>query len=87
LAAKYGQVEFLKFLLVAGANVNHAGPDGRTPLYYAIYSRSNEAVRLLVASGALLDVRDSVGYSPYDYAVSRSQTEILELLRSRNEED
>ena len=85
LAAKYGRTEVVKILLELGADVNIVGPDNRTPIYFAIYSRSIEVVRLLIAAGARLDVQDSVGYSPYNYAVSRSQTGILELLRKEDE--
>ncbi|MFG2220771.1 ankyrin repeat domain-containing protein [Streptomyces sp. NPDC048685] len=52
----------LAALLDAGAPVEHPGGDGRTALYLAAeFSQSPEAVELLIARGAELDITDGHG--------------------------
>lgn len=51
-AAYKGQIEVVKQLIDAGANVNKIDTRGRTPLDYAVSMRRSEVVKLLVKAGA-----------------------------------
>jgi ankyrin repeat protein len=57
----------LSVLLAAGANVIAATADGATALHQAV-GRGDQIVKLLVESGARLDVKDKFGRTPLDVA-------------------
>src|SRR5262249_15184035 len=61
LAAHFGKLEVLKFLISRGADVNSVSkhPMNVTALHAALFGRRNDAVNLLLASGA--DVRPKRG--------------------------
>ena len=82
LASLRGQVEALRRVIEAGADVNRVSADlysHATALHHAVHSGSLDAVRVLVEAGADLDARDAVyhgtalqwaeqsrGKAPYD---------------------
>ncbi len=78
-AAKGGDLEGIKEFLAAGVD-----PDEKTaftfgaPLHVA---STKEIAELLIAKGADVNVKDNSGYTPLDYAISRSHPEIADLLR------
>jgi ankyrin repeat protein len=78
-AAKGGDLEGIKEFLAAGVD-----PDEKTaftfgaPLHVA---STKEIAELLIAKGADVNVKDNGGYTPLDYAISRSHPEIADLLR------
>ncbi|PYU23021.1 MAG: hypothetical protein DMG32_16890 [Acidobacteria bacterium] len=51
----------LKLLINAGADVNSAGPQGQTPLVFAVGSVRPANVEILLAAGAKLEARDPSG--------------------------
>jgi RNA polymerase sigma factor (sigma-70 family) len=61
LAAHFGKLEVLEYLISRGADVNSVSrhPMNVTPLHAALFGRQTEAVNILVASGA--DVRPKRG--------------------------
>ena len=77
-AAWCGAAECTQLLLDAGARVNAAANNGRTPLHYAAgplnvpvdrpQPDNTEVVRLLAASGAALDAGDNRARTPLHYA-------------------
>lgn len=62
-AVRNGQVGAVRLLIDAGADVNHPGANGETPLRNAFYGEPNavEIVQLLLAHGADPDIKDSQG--------------------------
>jgi len=75
VAAFYGNVKMLSFLLGTGVNpngypTNNSGfHQHATPLHQAVSSGSLECVELLVGAGASLDARDKVyDGTPMDWA-------------------
>ncbi len=78
-AAHLNQLDAVKDLLAAGANVNAATPPaeascenpmqhyGRTPLMYAAENASVEVMDALLAAGASIEVKDSEGLGIDDY--------------------
>jgi ankyrin repeat protein len=89
LAAQHGQVAVLRLLLDSGEDPNRYNPDGfhshSTPLHQAIWSDHLEAVKLLVARGARLDIKDTIYDStPIGWAEYGERKEIAEYLRDQN---
>ena len=78
-AARYGNVEAMKFLLQHGADINETSIDGGSGLISASYKGHVEAVRFLLEKGAdismLLDQRNALYW-----AVDRQHPEIVDLL-------
>ena len=62
-AVRNGQVGAVRLLIDAGADVNHPGANGETPLRNALYGEPNavEIVQLLLAHGADPDIKDGQG--------------------------
>jgi len=69
----------VRALIAAGADVNHADADGRTPLMMAAMHGWEGAVKELLAAKALAASRDREGLSAIDYA---GDSAIVELLKA-----
>jgi ankyrin repeat protein len=67
-------------LLKHGANINHAGVDGRTPLINAIVSDDLATVKFLLAHGADIDHVDAAGINAMQYATYMGNVEIVNSL-------
>jgi hypothetical protein len=68
-------------LLDHGADANvQGGRFRRSALLLAATAGSEETVKLLLAKGADVNARDSRGYSPLQWALSRGETSIAKLL-------
>lgn len=77
-----GDINAVRLLLYAGANVNHISAGGYTALYQAIYrDRDNkqELIRLLLENGANPDLEWGMGISPRLAAETSEQDEVLSL--------
>jgi ankyrin repeat protein len=88
LAAQLGHVEILQLLLDAGEDPNRYNPKGNhghsTPLHQAVWSGHDAVVRLLVARGARLDIKDTIYEgTPLGWAEYGGRTEIAEYLRTK----
>jgi hypothetical protein len=87
LAAQHGHADVVQLLLNAAVDPNRYNPDGfhshSTPLHQAISSDHPEVVRVLVESGASLDINDTIYQgTPLDWAKYLMRSEIAELLTS-----
>ncbi len=81
-AAWHGHGECVALLIEHGADVNiQGGPFGRSPVLCAATTGSEDTVRLLLARGANVDAKDWKGDTALDWAMSRGNTRIVELLR------
>ena len=80
-AAKNGQTERVKDLLVSGANVDTQAADGFTALKWAVVRGHTGTVQALLEAGADMDVRDNSGKTPLVLATEEDLTEIVELLK------
>ena len=91
--AKYGSVnplcisiykndfEMVKKLIKLGADVNEFS-GGKTPLMYAARFNKTEIIKLLIANGAQLKLKDKKGNSALDYAKHSNATDAATLLTS-----
>lgn len=66
MAAYAGDVQTVRRLLDAGADVNQQDKEGRTPLYLATQEGYMEVMELLIARGA--DVNQGTGHDPGEFA-------------------
>jgi ankyrin repeat protein len=88
LAADFGYVEIVRWLLDAGEDPNRYNPVGghshTTPLHQAAGGGHVEVVRLLVERGARLDLKDILWRAtPADWASHAGETEIEAYLRGK----
>ncbi|MCW3098860.1 MAG: ankyrin repeat and protein 1 isoform [Chthonomonadaceae bacterium] len=76
----------VNFLLDAGMDLNAPGfvgneyMGGHTPIFHAIQIGHQEMMRLLIARGARLDVRDVRGETPLHWAADSRGPEAMEIL-------
>jgi ankyrin repeat protein len=68
LAVYTSQIDVVKMLLGAGADVNGSGDMQRTPLHYAAIEDEAEIAGILAERGAQLDAIDAHGNTPLYYA-------------------
>jgi ankyrin repeat protein len=82
LAAYFGKIEAVKYLIKAGAEVNSPSRNslGVTPLQSAVAGGHLEITRLLLAAGASPNVRERGGYTPLHAAAQNGDVEIVRSL-------
>jgi ankyrin repeat protein len=90
LAAQQGHSEIVALLLDTGLDPNRLNPESNhphcTPLHQAVLGGHEAVVRLLVARGARLDIRDTIWHgTPLGWAIhggGKDRERIAECLRS-----
>ena len=95
LAAQQGHAEIVALLLGTGLDPNRFNPASNhphcTPLHQAVLGGHEDVVRLLVARGARLDIRDTVwNGTPLGWAIHggcRDRERMIECLRELGAED
>lgn len=77
-AARYGEVAAARLLLEAGADVNHRGANGATPLRDALRGGPHavEIAQLLLAHGANPDIKDDQGRTAREISYGYGAPEI-----------
>ena len=78
-AARYGDLVRMQ-LLLGHISVNELNSDNNNALWFACFSNSAEAVRLLLDNGADIDNQNVNGATALIYSASAGKTEIVELL-------
>jgi ankyrin repeat protein len=79
-AVTYGNLDFIDFLVIRGANVNAADHTGLTPLHVAAMLRRIDEAESLLKHGAQLEARDAFGDTPFQTAAIFGQSEMLQFL-------
>jgi hypothetical protein len=90
LAAQHGHADIVGCLLSTGLDPNRFNPESNhphsTPLHQAVLGGHEAVVRLLVAHGARLDIRDTIWHgTPLGWAIhggGKDQPRMAECLRS-----
>lgn len=78
--------EDVKLLQAAGARINDADNQGMTALHSAAEHGWNDTVKVLVADGADLQPKSSIGLTPIDYAAGRHPRAFLEPEHTKHED-
>ncbi|KAM0517681.1 hypothetical protein ACHAPE_004654 [Trichoderma viride] len=73
----------VKILLAFGADVNQAGVDGKTALFYAAQKDDARLAILLLEYGAEINVFSSTGDTPLTTAITHNSHHVLQLLLER----
>jgi len=81
-AARTGDLNAVKFLLAAGANVNARDDDGNTALYYAVDNDYPHVVRILLSAGANPDTETRRSSVLYIAAANGHLAAVKELVRA-----
>jgi len=79
-AARKGDVNAIRQLVSAGADINQRASRGQTPLMLAVIERELQATETLIKLGADLDVRDSNGETALHHAITSADDSIVSLL-------
>jgi uncharacterized protein len=84
--SSWGDVNAVKILIRAGADVNAIGDQGATPLFNAVIGKSLDVISHLLISGADPQRKNAYGRSVIDYAknVSAPAEIIKKLSQTRN---
>lgn len=78
----WGDLESVKILIDAGADVNAKGDNGCSPLFNAVIGRNPKVIELLIKSGSSAGLRNDDGRSVLEYAQNiNSSKEIINALR------
>ena len=82
LAAYFGQLEAVEYLIKAGAELNSSSKNDLdvTPLQSAVAGSHLEIARLLLENGASPNVRERGGYTPLHVAAHNGDVEIVRSL-------
>lgn len=73
--------DVISFLVKQGADVNHTGPDGDSPLHIAVKSDFRVLTRLLISHGADVNQKDKSRNTPLWHAVGHHNRAISQLLK------
>jgi ankyrin repeat protein len=87
VAVAYGPAPLVKALLDAGAKVDVKDARGFTPLHLAVSSEAQDPaiVRMLLAKGAVPDVKTNDAESPGDWAAKFRNPQVMSLLKVNSE--
>jgi len=72
------QLTIVESLISAGADINHIGEYGKTPLILATESNSPKIVSKLLLSGADISIRDKNGSTALDIAIDWEYEDIIQ---------
>ena len=81
-ASRAGSVEFIRTLVLSGADVNSIDETGKTALTDAIQMNQTDAVKELLERKASPVMQDMYGRNAFHEAVEYSSVELITLLRS-----
>ena len=78
-AAEQNDTASIEQILISGSPIDECDEKGRTALQAATHAGNIEAARLLINSGADVNIKDDIQDSPYLYAAAEGPVEILKM--------
>lgn len=79
----WGELDSVKILLEAGANVNAKGDNGAPPLFNAVIGGNPAVVELLINSGANRNLKNDDDRSVFEYAQNIGSSEAILAILNR----
>lgn len=79
----WGDLEAVKILISAGANVNAKGDQGATPLFNAVIGENPDVISFLLKSGADPKIANNYNRQVLDYAKNVSASPLILQLFER----
>jgi len=73
-------LNFTKYLIEIGADVNAKSERGYTPLNIAVFNQDIDTAKLLIKHGADVNINSSSNSNNLDYSIFRKNTELAKLL-------
>jgi ankyrin repeat protein len=80
IASEHANIPVVKALLAKGCDINKQTANGATALHLAVFWASMPVVKLLVESGARLDIKNNKDRRPHDLAAHYGHQEICAYL-------
>jgi uncharacterized protein len=81
VACNRSNLEEVKALVLAGANINSVGDMGNTPLHEAVGANNPEIVEFLLLSGADLSIRNEFEQTAKEIAELMERNAVLEVFQ------
>jgi ankyrin repeat protein len=83
VAAIWGDVEAIRLLVGAGADINAAGEHGHTPLQEAVGQHKIEAVKILLELGADPSIKNEWGETAEEIATVLCRWDVVKAIQGR----
>jgi len=80
MACRAGEMEDIRVMLSAGADIDMQGDLGKTPLHIAVSQNNVELVKLLLEAGANVEITNESGRTPADMAEILDRPELAQLI-------
>jgi len=77
----YGQLDIVKMLIEAGANINVKDNGGDTALMRASVHGNEDIIKLLIEAGADVNAKDNDGSTSLMWALSFGHIKVVDLLK------
>ena len=84
LAALYGQIDVVRFLLEKSAKIEATDADEKTPLHLAVVGARKDVVQVLLQKNAEIEAKSSSGQTPLFLAKENDHVEVAQLLLEKN---
>lgn len=81
-SVKHQDIAAVQNMLKNGENVNATDKDGNTALHYAVAMDNAEMARVLLASGADMNIENAKGWSPLKIAKQKQVPHVTEVLQN-----
>ena len=82
IAAAYGQVDVVEWLISEGMSVNIVDRDGYSPLHSAAWTGNLAVVRLLIGAGGDVNRKTSDGHTPLSLAEKNGHGDVAQYLKT-----
>jgi ankyrin repeat protein len=78
LIMPWGKQDLMRLMIENGADINHRGAQGKTPLHDAMDRHSYKSIDLLLEMGADIHIKDDNGQSPVEFVRACGANELAD---------